>query len=323
MREFIKSNFKLITKIIRNFKIKKRIKYEYIKFKSNWLYSKKTKDKIGYGIILESHSIEKGMTNKQPRFFGINKVNTIIDYLNDYDTNNWEHDYAYELGVSILIEYCKFYENNNWTSRKEYIDVKNFIKGKKSKVSSGIYNISKTDFINDALIDYNKFLSSRHSFREYLRKDILSSDIEKAVKMAALSPSACNRQMCKIYYAKRNKNKIIKYSHGLTNFDNESVNLFVITYDISSLCDFGEINQGMFNAGLFCMNFVNALHSMGIGSCILEYNDSKEEEIEMKKILNIPNNETIAVVIAAGYYPEKSIITKSARKPIKEIYREV
>ena len=323
MKNFIKKNFKAFTKFVRNIKIKRKISEQYNNFKNNWLYSKKTKEKVGYGIILEAHALEKGMTNKNPRYFGINKVAVIINYLSEYYDNGWKHDYAYELGISILIEYAKFYEKNNWISRNEYIKVKEFINGKKTTIPSGARNILKTDFIGEATIDYNKFLSSRHSFREYSKKKLSSQDIEKAVKMAILSPSACNRQMCKIYYANKNKDNIIKYSHGLTNFDNESVHLFVVTYDISSLCDVGEINQGMFNAGLFSMNFVNALHSLGIGSCFLEFNDSTKEEKEMKKILNIPCNETIAVVIAAGYYPNKSIISCSTRKPIEEIYREV
>ena len=325
MRDFIKKNFKFITKVIRSIKIKRKIRYDYHSFKNNWLYSRKTKEKIGYGIILEAHALEKGMTNLSPRHFGSSKVNKIINYLEDYHYNNWDTDYAYNLGVSVLIEYCNFYERNNWQDKEEYKRTKEYIKNKKTDVLSGAHIIYKNEFISDTSIDYKKFLESRHSFRQYLKKKISESDFKKCVEMSLLSPSACNRQMCKIYYAKSDniKKSIMKFCHGLTNFDNESVNLFIITYDVSSLCDVGEINQGMFNAGLFAMNFVNSMHSLGIGSCFLQYNVLKEEDRKMKSILTIPDNEQVAVVIAAGYYPDKSVITYSSRKPIEEVYRQI
>ena len=108
----------------------------------------------------------------------------------------------------------------------------------------------------------------------------------------------------------------------MTNFDNESANMIVITYD---LCAFRahEMYQGLFNAGLFSMNLVNALHSLGIGSCMLEYWVKTKEENEEKRIIGIPDNEKIAVVIAAGYYKDKNIVPRSVRKPVEEIFKEI
>jgi nitroreductase len=148
--------------------------------------------------------------------------------------------------------------------------------------------------------------------------------MKKAVNTAMKTPTACNRQMCKVYFVKdtETQEKILHFSHGLTGFDNKTVNIIVVTYDISSLCFAEEIQQGMFNAGLFSMNLVNSLHSIGIGSCFLEYSNDIKDETEHKKILNIPSNEKIAIVIAAGYYPEESTIPYSTRKPLEEIYRE-
>ena len=170
MKEFIKNKFPFTIYILRIFKIKKRVKEDYLLFKNNWLYSKQNNINIGYMIILDAHSLEKGMTSKNPRCFGINKVNNIISCINLFEKNNWEKDYAYNIGISILKEYCKFYEKNNWTDRDEYKKVNSFIANRKSNISTGVFKIKKKDFINDALIDYDNFLESRHSFREYVPK---------------------------------------------------------------------------------------------------------------------------------------------------------
>ena len=40
-------------------------------------------------------------------------------------------------------------------------------------------------------------------------------------------------------------------------------------------------------------------------------------------MLNIPDNERIAVIIACGYYADKFLVARSPRKDLREIYREV
>lgn len=71
------------------------------------------------------------------------------------------------------------------------------------------------------------------------------------------------------------------------------------------------------------MNFVNALHSLGIGSCFIQFGNDYKEEKQLKQILNIPESEKISVIIAAGYYKDKSIIPYSSRKYRKEIYTKI
>ena len=143
--------------------------------------------------------------------------------------------------------------------------------------------------------------------------------------MAIKTPTACNRQMCKIYYMKSiNSKRVIEHyaKGGLGLFDLTNANYFVITFDISANYFIGERNQGWFNSGLVTMNFVNALHSLGIGSCCIQFGNSFKEEVKMKEELNIPKSERIGVIITAGYYDEISKIPYSTRKPIDEIYRE-
>ena len=325
MKDKIKKMLPFLAEGVRNRRIKNKLNEEFEAFRDHWMHSSVTKEKAGYSILLDGHALEKGMTSKEPRCFGVKKVNGIIRCLKHYDSNNWEHDFAYDLGISMLSEYCRFYEDHGWTGEEEYKAAKGYIEGKTACFSTGAFTLRKEEFMDDAMIDYDKFLKSRHSFREFENRKISEEDVRKAVDMAIKSPTACNRQMCKIYYLRSDeaKEKFMPFSHGFTGFNEETVNFFIITYDISSLCNYGEITQGMLNSGLVAMNFVNGLHSLGIGSCFLEFNDCKEEEAQVKKILGAPANEKIAVVIAAGYYPEEAVITHSARKPIEEIYREV
>ena len=129
--------------------------------------------------------------------------------------------------------------------------------------------------------------------------------------------------MTKIYYIEDSQKKkaIEKYAQGLSNFNLENANYFIITFDISSCYFVGERNQGWLNAGLLTMNFVNALHSLGIGSCFVQFGNTFLEEQKLKKILNINESERIAIILVAGYYEEEAIVPQSIRKGINDMFK--
>ena len=295
-------------------------------FYKNFMYSNPvTKEKLEYDFLLEIHKLEKGFAVVNPRPFGIDKIKRIISCIKKYEEKGYEPSFSYNLAYSSLEAYKKFYEEKEWTDTEQYKIVSDFLKDTKeyTYIPVGAYDLYKNDFIDDTKIDYDKFISCRKSIRNFAAKELNNEDIKKAVNMAIKSPSACNRQMCKVYYIDKDDNKKVveKYAQGLGLFDLTNANYFVITFDVSANYFVGERNQGWYNAGLFSMNFVNALHSLGIGSCCIQFGNTFKEEQEFKKLLDIPSSERVAVIITAGYYDEVSRIPYSTRKDISEIYR--
>lgn len=306
-----------------------KIKLEFYKdlkfFLKNYSKSKETQSKIEYNILLITHSIEKGMSNLNPRPFGELKVKELINYverLNKYEN----HDtYAYFVAINCLRSYNNFYLENNWEFKDINKKVKSFLENYKyvPNINVGTHLLTEKDYITN--VDYLKFMQSRHSVRNFSHKKLLKSDIKKAVEMTLLSPTACNRQMCKIYYVNSTKGKelVRKNAQGIGGFELNNINYFIVTFDISANYFVGERNQGWFNSGLVAMNFVNALHSLGIGSCFIQFGNTFKEEEKLKKQLNISSNERIAVILTAGYYAKESKIPYSPRKSIEDIYSEI
>ncbi|MCX4248465.1 MAG: nitroreductase family protein [Bacilli bacterium] len=295
-------------------------------FLKNYMHSKGvTKDKIEYELLLEIHKLEKGFAVVNPRVFGIEKVKRIIELLNLYEKLEFEPSFSSNLGFSSLFEYKNFFEQHNWTETEAYKIIDRFLIDKKVPTElAGAFDLQLEDIIEASSVDYESFLKSRKSVRNFSNKEITESIIKKATEIAILSPSACNRQMCKVYFINDEKNKrvIENYAQGLGLFDLTNANYVVITFDVAANYFIGERNQGWFNAGLFSMNFVNALHSLGIGSCFIQFGNSFKEEEEFKNKLDIPHSERVAVIITLGYYDKVSRIPYSTRKPIKEIYRK-
>ena len=179
----------------------------------------------------------------------------------------------------------------------------------KENQKTGAYILTKKELEKDYNIDYLKFLKSRHSTRNYKNEKIKSEHINLAVEMAKFSASACNRQYIKLHFfsSEKKRNNVIHYALGKGGIYLKGVNTFIVTFDTNGLFGAGERNQGYFNAGLFSTNIINAFHSLGIGTCFIQSCNFQNDEIELKKKNEIPENERIAVIIFAGYYDEKSI----------------
>ena len=301
-------------------------RYDKTFFEENYSHSKKTQRKIGYNMLLIVHSLEKGMSNREPRRFGVEKVKQLMALVDDYVSfGDFEDNYEFVCAINILRNYSKFYEQHGWTNEKEYTSVLDFLRRFQDTktIDIGSRLLRKSDFLKDSEIDYRRFLASRHSVREFSDARLSEKDFKQAVKTAILSPSACNRQMCKAYYVKDKgrADELIRMAQGFGGFDKKTINLIVVTFDVNANYMVGERNQGWFNAGLFSMNLVNAMHAMGIGSCFCQFGNNVKDEDKIKELLSIPSSERIAVLIAAGYYCDEMLIPYSPRKEINDVGR--
>ena len=196
---------------------------------------------------------------------------------------------------------------------------------KKLQKKTGAFTLTKEDLKKDYNIDYKKFIKSIHSTRNYKNQELKIEDIKVAIEMAKYSPSACNRQYIKVHYYPTGKmgQNFIYYSLGKEGLYLTGINTFIITFDVNGLGADGERNQGYFNAGSFAANLVNAFHSLGIGTCFIQFANSVNDEEKLKQINDIPSYERIAVILYVGYYDNISIFAVSLRKILKIILKNI
>ncbi len=312
--------YMILKKVYYSLKIRMEFNKEAKFFLQNYMLSSEKKENIEYNILMISHSIEKGLCNtKNPRPFGKEKIAELKKLLIKYFQIYKSPAFATDLCLSMISQYLKYYELNNFIDKAEYLEAKS------------VYNLfdynskecGKSEYmpiIN--LNSYLEFTKSRHSVRKYKQQAIENSKVEYCIKCALQSPSACNRQMVKVhvYYNSSSKIGIINdFAQGLSGFDITNINYAIITYEEAAFLFPGERNQGMFNAGLFSMNLVNAFHEKNIGSCFIQFGNDFNEEQKIKSSLGYKNSERIAVIIAFGYYEDKYDIPASIRKNLADI----
>ncbi len=280
-----------------------------------------------YHMLMLVHNIEKGMCMPYLRPFGEEKILMLINMISAYEIKNQDKDASvYKMAVSIVFQWKLFYEKHGW-SIKSYEIVSTFINNHADieKLDVG-YEIKKFEELKlDAPPSFESVLTTRMSVRDFEYRPLADDDVEYCVRMAQCAPTACNRQMIGIVQvSSRDKCDLISNTiYGSAGISKNSVTYFVVTYDINALDYYGERNQGYLNAGLVAMNFANALHSRGIGSCFLQWANTAAEDRIVRQKVGISEHERIAVVIASGYYVREEKIAKSCRRKVNEVYRKV
>lgn len=290
----------------------------YIKFS---MYAEKKVKNYEYLMMLRLHGLEKGLSMKNMRPFGQKKIEQLIEIMQESFNITGQQSTGYCMAKGLVDAWLETFEKNGWTDDETYKKIKKInIPGK--SIPCGSIELNKKVLLEDNKKDFETFCASRHSVRTFSNRELEVDDIKKAISIATKTPSACNRQMCKVYQIKSKEYKSLleQVKLGISGFSRESTNYFVVTYDQKAFNFFGERNQGMFNAGLFAMNLMYGFHYVGIGSCCLQWGRNYKEEKKLKRMINIPENEKIAIVLGAGYYDEQMIVPCSYRRQVDEIY---
>ena len=289
-------------------------------FQKYYMESAEKKGDFRYRIMLIVHSLEKGMCFSDPRPFGTEKVKDLIRKLK-LCSDRYVSSFEYRLGINILYAWCDFYDEHKWENEPMYKETRAFLsdKPKFDGIVAGRKKYTPNRFESSLFEDV---VLSRHSVRDFQNKKLSDEDINFAVKCFIETPTACNRQMCHIYCISNPEIKSLlnQVLIGIHGFNKQNVQFFIITYDLAAFAYSGERQQGLFNAGLCTMNFVNGLHAKGIGSCCLQWSNKNNEDLIVRHKIGLLDSERIAIVIGAGYYLKENIIPCSSRRNPTDVY---
>ncbi|WP_294348600.1 nitroreductase family protein [uncultured Clostridium sp.] len=180
-------------------------------------------------------------------------------------------------------------------------------------------------------MDAITMIKDRRSVRKFKDEKVDREVIREIVDIAKWAPSWVNYQIAR--YTIVDDESIIK------ELANEGVNGFVYnidtlknakgvavlsyvkgksgTYDKKYITTKGE-SWEVFDAGIACQTFCLAAHAKGVGTCIMGVIDEKS----IAKIVNLPEEETVAALIVYGYEEGKHA-EPTKRKSVDEIMRFV
>lgn len=304
--------------------------YEYYhdyKSYKKWNYnnpSVKTQNAMEAKILRQTHVIEKGLSLSAPRKgFGVAKINELMDMLDRYlELGFSSDDIPFQNAISVMKSYIAFQNKVDYSNPELFSRIETFYKYEKADFEGGIRRTTLSELKTEMTEDFPHFFSSRHSLRQFSKKDIDVEDIKEAVRIAQKAPSACNRQATKVYYYSDmdKNNKLGELIAGNTGFDKDVKAYLVLTGDMSAFYDAFERNQLYVEGGMFAMALMEALHYKGIASCALQNGEFYKKNKKFKDICeNIPDSERIILFIAIGYYKDEFDYAISNRKKLDKV----
>lgn len=276
--------------------------------------------KMQYTLLRENHVIEKGMSMRNPRKgFGQQKVEALLDRLNKYFILYGTVDKEFLCyPISTIKTYIDFTEKGGTEIPKikaQYNKLLSKTKLYAIKQQAGIQETTKNNVLNVCNKDFESLLYSRHSIRYFSKEPISREIITKALELAQRTPSACNRQGWKSHVFEGNKSiELVKWQAGSRGFEEECRYSILVTANLKAFL-WHEVHQAYIDGGLYAMNLINALHSLGLGciplSCGFEY-----EKLNELKMFDIPENEVPILIVAFGHLQDKFNYAVSKRKDI-------
>ena len=288
-------------------------------------HTDKDMEKMQYTLMRENHVIEKGMSMKNTRHgFGQQKVRALLQRLSKYN------DLYGKLNPSFLVyplSTIKAYLNYQEQDGVDVTELKTMFMALCTRASidpsslltpAGI-KLEKAEDIRDAASgDFKSLLFSRHSIR-YFTGELPSKDIlDKALQLAARTPSACNRQTWHTHiYLGEKCHHLLKMQGGCNGFYNDVHCAIVVTANMKGFLHY-EPFQCYVDGGLYAMNLINALHYMGLGTIPLSCGFYHNKLSMIHQTFGIPCNEALVLVIGTGYLTDEVKIAESTRKDVEQ-----
>lgn len=161
----------------------------------------------------------------------------------------------------------------------------------------------------------------RRSVRWFLQKPVPREVIDRAVAVAALSPSACNLQPFefRVFDDAELTRKIASIPTGTVGFGYNFPAIVVLIGKLHAWLSEPDRHLIYIDASLAAMAFFLALEAQGLGSCCLNCPDLQPQERGMTRLLGLEPDERVIMLIALGYPDPEGLVTYSQKKPLAEL----
>ena len=276
-------------------------------------------------ITMDYHRIEKGLALKEPRVgFGSDVIERLMKFIPEYQ-EKYGSDETILVTLNCLDAYYFFNLGQGIDNQELYQKIQSFKdnvdKTQANFLEGGVFDTTKVNILQRGKIDLTEFFNSRYSIRHFSEAEVDIALIQQAVKMAQKTPSVCNRQSCKVYVFSdvESKTKVLSYQNGNRGFGEQVSRVLIVTFNLEHFTSIGERNQGWIDGGMFSMSLIYALHSLGLGTCCLNWSVDYQRDQSLKRAVDIPDTELIMMMIAVGHLPENLKIAQSPRKPLQEV----
>lgn len=274
-------------------------------------------------ITMDYHRLEKGLSLRNPNpEFGVQVARELITNAARYCAR-YGPSPTIEVCINVLDEYVRFKRKNSQPIDNLACSIEELKKRylQESAIrNGGTLEIERASVKSMVEAGGKQFFKSRHSLRDFSSKPVETESIKAAVEIAATTPSVCNRQAWHVHavFDGEMKDRILDVQNGNRGFRSQIQCVLIVTADLRRFVTIGERNQAWIDGGMFSMSLIYALHSLGLGSCCLNWSAPKWRDLELRNRFPLKPYEVVIMMIAVGHMPEKFRVACSQRKSTDE-----
>ncbi len=273
-------------------------------------------------IVRLVHAIEKGLSIESPRAgFGYEKIQKLYGWIREYLALGEVNKTCVYMAADAFSAYLAYHESIGFTSEKieEIASIASELQKIKEQdgvegVFGGVLTVDKADMTFE-LSEVERLFKTRHSVRQFSGEPIPKDLIEKAIELAQTAPSACNRQAVRAYAmdTQRFTELYPNDMQGVGGFLDNCDKVIMITGKISAY-ELYEYKQFIVSAGIFAGYLSLALHSLGLGACVVQRSLRPEQTWkDFCQKTGVPTDEQLICLVTVGQMNKKTVVPLSKR----------
>lgn len=166
------------------------------------------------------------------------------------------------------------------------------------------------------MMDFLKVVADRHSCKKYSDRKLEREKLEEILNAGRLAPTAKNLQEQRIYVIE--SDKLLAKIDTVTPCRYHAPTCLVVAYDKNNVFTYpgDKRDSGIEDATIVATHMILAAANAGVDSCWI----NKFDPDEMAKVLNLPENEEVLMLMDLGYAASDAPMNPNhnKRKELKE-----
>lgn len=161
----------------------------------------------------------------------------------------------------------------------------------------------------------------RRSVRWYRPDPVPRAIVERALDVASLSPTACNRQpyQFRVFDDPSLVAELIKLPGGTSGFSHQVPAVVVVVGRLRNYPGGHDRHCIYTDASLAIMSFVYAMEVQGVGTCCINWPDHELKERAMASFLKLEPDERPVMLVSYGWPDPEGAVACSTKKSISNI----
>jgi glycosyltransferase involved in cell wall biosynthesis/nitroreductase len=302
----------------------------YLLYSGNLYAVHSDRTKLESLILMHTHKIEKALALKEPREIEAVQITRLVRYMERYSKNGDRNSIPILSACVALSKYTEYFgfklhKHSSRVAKSLHAFLMNYAEQiEENRIQSGTKTYqARSAAEKNTTIDYDFFVRSRHSIRNFSNTPVPREVLNRAVDQAKYTPSVCNRQSWRVHVFENEieKKKALSVQNGNEGFGDSADKILLITCDMRCFFTSRERNQYFIDGGMFSMSLIHALHAAGVGSCALNLSTYSYQDFKLHRLLGIPGYEAPIMMMAIGYPPDNLEVACSHRIPVQRLIR--